>query len=319
VSTRPTRRFRSVLAALTVSTALLAGACSSSTSDTPATTAASDGSFPVTVVSGPTDSGTDITIESRPQSIVSLSPSATETLWAVGAGDQVKAVDNQSDYPAGIPVTDLSGFQPNVEAILGYAPDLVIASDDMNDLVSGLQKAKVPTLLLPAATSIDDVYAQIERVAKATGHEDKGTEVVDTMRSDIDAAVASVPARQQPLTYFHELDSSLYTVTSSSFVGQIYSLFGMKSIADAAGQGDYPQLSAEFVVQANPDLIFLADSQCCGVTAESVAARPGWSGMKAVTGNQIHVLDEDLSSRWGPRVADQVKAVAAIVAQVPAA
>ena len=93
----------------------------------------------------------------------------------------------------------------------------------------------------------------------------------------------------------------------------------MKSIADAAGQGDYPQLSAEFVVQANPDLIFLADSQCCGVTAESVAARPGWSGMKAVTGNQIHVLDEDLSSRWGPRVADQVKAVAAIVAHVPAA
>ena len=318
MSTRPTRRFRSVLAALTVSTALLAGACSSSTSDAPATTAASDGSFPVTVFPVPTDSGTDITIESRPQSIVSLSPSATETLWAVGAGDQVKAVDNQSDYPAGIPVTDLSGFQPNVEAILGYAPDLVIASDDMNDLVSGLQKAKVPTLLLPAATSIDDVYAQIERVAKATGHEDKGTEVVDTMRSDIDAAVASVPARQQPLTYFHELDSSLYTVTSSSFVGQIYSLFGMKSIADAAGQGDYPQLSAEFVVQAIP----ISSSRRLPMlwsAAESVAARPGWSGMKAVTGNQIHVLDEDLSSRWGPRVADQVKAVAAIVAQVPAA
>src|SRR3546814_8228699 len=89
----------------------------------------------------------------------------------------------------------------------------MIATDDMNYLVSGLQKAKVPTLLLPAATSIDDVYAQIERVAKATGHEDKGTEAVDTMRSDIDAAVASVPARQQPLTYFHELESSLYTVT----------------------------------------------------------------------------------------------------------
>ncbi len=320
VNIRPTRTFRSIFAALAVSTALLAGACSSSTtSDAPTTSAVSDGSFPVTVESGPTGSGTDITIAARPTSIVSLSPSATETLWAVGAGDQVKAVDNQSDYPAGIPVTDLSGFSPNVEAILGYAPDLVIASDDMNDLVSGLQKAKVPTLLLPAATSIDDVYAQIERVAIATGHEAEGAEVVSDMRAEIDAAVASVPAREQPLTYFHELDSSLYTVTSTSFIGQIYGLFGMKSIADAAAQGDYPQLSAEFVVQANPDLIFLADSQCCGVTAEAVAARPGWNGMKAVTGNQIHVLDEDLSSRWGPRVTDQVKAVAAIVAQVPTA
>ena len=269
----------------------------------------------MTVASG----STDITIETRPQSIVSLSPSATETLWAVGAGDQVKAVDNQSDYPAGVPVTDLSGFAPNVEAILGYAPDLVIASDDMNDLVSGLKKAKVPTLLLPAATSIDDVYSQIELVATATGHKDAGTDVVGDMRTKIDAAVAGVPARTQPLTYFHELDSSLYTVTSTSFIGKIYGLFGMKSIADAANQGDYPQLSAEFVVQANPDLIFLADSQCCGVTAEAVAARPGWNGMNAVTGNQIHVLDEDLSSRWGPRVADQVQAVAAIVAQVPTA
>ncbi|WP_156517156.1 ABC transporter substrate-binding protein, partial [Rhodococcus sp. EPR-279] len=141
---------------------------------------------------------------------------------------------------------------------------------------------------------------------------------VAQMRDRIDAAVASVPARDEPLTYFHELDDTLYTVSSASFVGQIYGLFGLTSIADGSGAGDYPQLSAESVITADPDVVFLADAQCCGVTAESVAARPGWGSMTAVRDGRIFPMDEDLSSRWGPRIADQVEAVAAVVQRIPA-
>lgn len=295
---------RTALAVTASVAALVLSGCSSTPTPDAPTAAPSDTSFPRTVSSGTSE----LTIESRPESIVSLSPTATETLFAVGAGDQVVAVDSQSDYPADAPKTDLSAYTPSLEAIIGYEPDLVLASDDIDGLVAGLQAADVPVLLLPAATSIDDAYSQIETVAEATGHDAQGEEVVADMRSRIDAAVAGVPDRE--LTYFHELDSTLYTVTSESFVGQIYGLFGLKSIADG-GSSDYPQMSDEGIVAADPDLVFLADAQCCDVTAESVAARPGWHAITAVREGKVFVMDEDLSSRWGPRVADQVEAVAA--------
>ena len=298
--------------------ALVATGCGSTTTDSPPTTpsaTASSGEFPRTIASG-SDGGT-VTIDAMPRSIVSLSPTATETLYAVGAGEQVAAVDDQSDYPADAPKTGLSAFTPSLEAIVAYDPDLVITSTDLGLVTSTLAEAGIPTLLVPAATSLDDAYSQIERVADATGHDADGDAVVAQMRSRIDAAVASVPDRNEPLTYFHELDDTLYTVSSASFVGQIYGLFGLTSIADVSGAGDYPQLSAESVITADPDIVFLADAQCCGVTAESVAARPGWGSMTAVRDGRIFPMDEDLSSRWGPRIADQVEAVAAVVQQIP--
>nr|WP_314145248.1 ABC transporter substrate-binding protein [uncultured Rhodococcus sp.] len=299
--------------------ALVAAGCGSATTDSPPTATsatASSGEFPRTIASG-SDGGT-VTIDEMPRSIVSLSPTATETLYAVGAGEQVAAVDDQSDYPADAPKTGLSAFTPSLEAIVAYDPDLVITSTDLGLVTSTLAEAGIPTLLVPAATSLDDAYSQIEQVADATGHDAEGDAVVAQMRARIDTAVASVPTREEPLTYFHELDDTLYTVTSQSFVGQIYGLFGLQSIADGSDAGDYPQLSAETVITANPDVVFLADAQCCGVTAESVAARPGWGSMTAVRDGRIFPMDEDLSSRWGPRIADQVEAVAAVVQQIPA-
>lgn len=258
-----------------------------------------------------TDSSTDVVVDDRPEAVLSLSPTATETLFAVGAGDQVVAVDSQSDYPPNAPKTDLSAYTPSLEAIVGYKPDLVIASDDIDGLVAGLDAADIPVLLLPAATTIDDAYSQIERIADATGHDAEGDALVVTTRERIDAAVARAPRDEQ--RYFHELDSMLYTVTSQSFVGQIYGLFGLTSIADGSAGGDYPQMSDEGVVAADPDIVFLADSQCCGETAESVAARPGWSATTAVREGKIFAMDEDLSSRWGPRIADQAEAVASLL------
>ncbi|WP_247601581.1 ABC transporter substrate-binding protein [Gordonia paraffinivorans] len=246
--------------------------------------------------------------------IVSLSPTGTEMLFAVGAGDQVVAVEDQSDHPADAPRTSLSGYTPNLEAILGYDPDLVVLTDDNNDIIANLQRVGVEVLELSAAKNLDETYSQIEMVGEATGHTREASELVSSMRAQIDEIVATVPAREVPLTYYHELDDAYYTVTDDTYIGQIYRLLGLRSIA--SGQDGYPQLSAEFIIESDPEVIFLADSQCCGVTPQKVAARAGWGDLRAVTDKQIHVLDEDIASRWGPRVVDLVRDVARIVSGI---
>ena len=259
--------------------------------------------------------------EDVPERIVSLSPTATEMLFAIDAGDQVVAVDDQSNYPAEAPRTDLSGFEPNVEAIVGKDPDLVVLSEDTGDVVSGLEAAEVETLLLPAATTLDDSYDQLEKLGDATGHEAEADDVVQGMKDDIKEITSSLPEPEGPKpTYYHELDQTLFTATSSTFIGQVYDLVGLENIADPAdsdGSG-YPQLSAEYVVDKNPDLIFLADTKCCAQTEETVAARPGWGSLDAVTSDHVVELDDDIASRWGPRVVDLLRTVADEVAQVTA-
>jgi iron complex transport system substrate-binding protein len=256
---------------------------------------------------------TDGPAADAPERIVSLSPTATEMLYAVGAGDQVVAVDDQSDYPEGVPVTDLSGYEPNVEAISTYEPDLVDANDPPEDVTAGLEALDVEVLDLPAAVSLDDTYAQLAEVGVATGHEDEAAEVVADMRDEIDELAASVPERDEPLTYYHELDDTLYSVTTDTFIGEIYGLAGLQSIADAADPdgelGGYPQLSAEFVVDADPDFVFLADGECCGQDAATIAARPGWSDLSAVRDGRVVEVPDDISSRWGPRVVDFLREV----------
>ena len=260
---------------------------------------------------------TDTTSADVPQAIVSLSPTSTEMLYAVGAGEQVVAVDDRSNHPADAPVTDLSGYTPNVEAILGYEPDLVVANADTADLVAGLEQAGVETLILPAAENLDDTYAQIEQLGAVTGHVGDAAELVAQMKTDIDEILAGLPARETPLSYYHELDNTFYTVTDDTYIGEIFSMLGLNSIA--TGGNGYPQLSAEYVLERNPDVIFLADGQCCGVTPEVVAERAGWGELTAVRDGHVYVLDEDIASRWGPRVVDLMREVARIVGTIPAA
>lgn len=257
-----------------------------------------------------------------PQRIVSMSPTSTEILFAIGAGRQVVAVDSQSNYPPEAPHTGLSAYEPNVEAITTYKPDLVIISYDTKGLKASLQTLGVTVLEQPAAKSLDDAYAQINDLGARTGHSSEAAKVVSSMKDKIAALAAKVPKRATPLTYYHELDNTLYSVTSKSFVGQIYSLAGLQNIADpadASGQtGGYPQLSAEFIVKANPDLIFLADTKCCGQTAETLAARPGFASLKAVTTGHVVLLDDDIASRWGPRIVDLLDTIVKAVSAVPA-
>lgn len=251
----------------------------------------------------------------EPQAIVSLSPTTTEMVYAVGAGDRVVAVDERSDYPENAPVTDLSGYTPNLEAVLSYQPDLVVLTDDNGDIVSGLERSGVEVLELPAAADLDDTYAQLEQVGAATGNIGEAAELVARMQTEVEEIVASVPERETPLTYFHELDNTYFTVTDSTYVGEIYAMLGLTSIA--TGDNPYPQLSEELILEADPDLILLADGQCCGVTPEVVAERPGWDELTAVREDNVYVVDEDLSSRWGPRVVDFLREVADILAGLP--
>lgn len=250
--------------------------------------------------------------------IVSLSPTATEMLFAIGAGDQVLAVDDQSNYPpeALQKPHDLSGFEPNVEAIAGLKPDLVVIADDFTGLTKQLEALGLTVWSGPAATTFDNVYEQIEQLGAVTGHVGDAAALVLKMQTDIAAAVKDAPKPAQPLTYFHELDNTYYSITENTFIGQVYSLFGLQNIADLQEvDSDYPQLSAEAVISANPDFIFLADGGF-GESPETVAARPGWGSLKAVTNGNVVVVDGDISSRWGPRIVDYIKAVSAAVAKV---
>jgi iron complex transport system substrate-binding protein len=268
--------------------------------------------FPVTLESA----GAPVTIASRPERIVSLSPTATESLFAIRAGDQVVAVDDQSNYPAEAPHSKLSGYQPNVEAIAGYRPDLVVAAFDPSGLVKGLRKLGIPVLLQPAATNLDDAYAEIEALGLATGHEPGARAVVTRMRERIAELVASASAGKS-IAVYHELGPDYFSATSKTFIGSIYKLLGAENIADGAGgkAPDYPQLSAEYILSANPDVIVLSDTKCCGQSPETVAGRPGWSKVAAVRNGHVIPVDDDIASRWGPRTVDFVEIVAQAIAE----
>ncbi len=247
-----------------------------------------------------------------PTRIVSLSPTATEDLFAIGAGKQVVAVDNQSNYPKNAPLTKLSGYTPNAEAIAGYQPDLVVVSFDGNHIVEALGKLKIPVLVEPTASTLAQAYGQITQLGAKTGHASQAAAVVAKMKAQIATAVASVQ-HDEGLTVYHELEPDLYSATSKTFIGRIYTMLGLKDIADAAdktGSG-YPKLSQEYIVAASPKLIVLADTICCGQTPAKLAKRPGWGTIAAIKDGGVLTMSDDLASRWGPRVVDFVQQVAA--------
>jgi iron complex transport system substrate-binding protein len=247
-----------------------------------------------------------------PEKIVSLSPADTEILYAIGAGPQVVAVDDQSNYPQGVPTTKLSGYKPNAEAIAGYAPDLVVLSNDDNGVVAALTKLKVPTLVLGAPKTLDASWTEYATLGKATGHEAEATKAAQQVKDRIAAAVASVPASAKGLKVYHELDQTLFSATSSTFIGSLYQQFGLQNIADKAKGADsgYPQLSAEYVVKAAPDLVVLADTKCCKQTEKTLAERPAFDTLPAVKTDKVIEANDDVVSRWGPRVADFAELVA---------
>src|ERR1700722_19759594 len=303
--------------------AALAG-CSSASSATAAKTPAPAAPKSILVPVFPTTlaaSNGSVTIKRQPNRIVSLDPTATEDLYAMGAGTQVVAVDQDSDYPPGVPVTSLSGLTPNIEAIAKYNPSLVFASQNSGGLVSGLGKLGIPVLIEPAVATLGGAYQQIDQIGRATGHFNQATEVVKNMSEEISDTVKQVGTLDRGKTYYWELSNDpYYSTTSATFIGHILDLFGLKNIADAAGKpadGGYPELSQEYIVTAKPQLIFLADNEPAdgGQTPAVVARRPGWADIPAVRNHDIFGLNDDIASRWGPRLPSLVIAIAKALAK----
>jgi iron complex transport system substrate-binding protein len=305
-------------AALTVTAAACSGttAASNSGATSGASPAAGAGqAFPVSIAAA----NGRVKVASRPTAILSLSPTATEMLYAIGAGSQVKAVDSLSDYPPQAPRTKLSAYQPNVEAIVAEQPDLVVESGDTGQLTKRLAAFSIPVLELPAPSNFAGEIDEFGQLGQATGHVSQARQEADRVGTELHRIAAAAPHHAKPLTYYYELDQTYYSVTSSTFVGQLLALIGMKSIADqasgAAKSGGYPQLSAEYIIKANPDYIILADTVCCHQDAATVAKRPGWSGLAAVKDGHIIGLNDDIASRWGPRVTDLLRTVETAIAK----
>ena len=300
-------------ATLTASCAVTSGQAAAGSSAKTGSAAATrdESAFPVTVHAA--DGA--IRLQSRPDKIISLSPTGTEMLYAIGAGRQVLAVGQYSDYPPQAPHTTLSEVSPSVESIAVRHPDLVVTdSEGAATLPKQLAGFGIPVIMLPAAASLPDVYAQIDELGRATGHLAQADGEARRIRAQIAGIVASVPHRRGPLTYYYELTTDYYSVTSSTFVGRLLGLLGLKSIADSArgsaAAGGYPQLSEESILKADPDYVFLADTICCAQSARTVAARPGWNQVAAVREGHVVKLNDDIASRWGPRIVDLLRTVA---------
>ena len=271
-------------------------------------------SFPVTIVA----SNGKVSIAKKPRRIVSLSPTATESLFAIGAGSQVVAVDDQSDFPKNAPTTSLSGFTPNVEAIAGYRPDLVVIAYDPKGLSGALERLGITVIHHDGAATFKGAYQQIRQLGLVTGHEAEATRLIDRMKSKIDRIVSTARRAGGGLSVYHELTPDLYSATSKTFVGKVYAALGLRNIADAAdsvGAG-YPQLSAEYVVSASPDVIVLADTVCCGQKPSTVASRPGWDRISAVRTGSIVRIDDSIASRWGPRLVNFFRAMSSALARL---
>jgi iron complex transport system substrate-binding protein len=331
--TPPAKLTCAVLAAVGITSLAACSASSTGGSTTPGTPAATSSApaavssaaqppaaFPVTLTAA---NGT-VTIPAKPTRILSLSSTATEDLYAVGAGAQVVAVDEESNYPPSAPVTKLSGLSPNIEAIAKYNPSLVVAMQDAGGMVAGLKKLGIPVLIEPAVATIPAAYAQIEQIGQATGHAAQAASVVSGMHKQIAATVSSVGTSHKGLTYYWEVSANpYYSAASMTFIGQVVGLFGLKNIADKASKpatdGGYPQLSQEYIVTAKPDIIFLADNYPVdGNQSPSVVEkRPGWAGIPAVKDHEVIGLNDDVASRWGPRLPLLVAEIAAAIGHAP--
>jgi iron complex transport system substrate-binding protein len=252
--------------------------------------------------------------------IISLSPSATEDLFAIGAGAQVIAVDQLSNFPTNAPISKLDAFSPNVEAIATYKPDLVILNSGAtkaNSIRAALQKLKIKVYFESAPDDLTGAYSEISSLGSLTGRGTQAQALIRKMKLLIKKAIDSAKSKR-PITFYHELDDTLYSVTSETFIGKVYKDFSLINVADAAAKADsygYPQLTPEYLVQSNPDLIFLSDAQY-GTTAASVSGRPGWSTLKAITNNHVIALPEDSPSRWGPRLVDFYQFISKSLASV---
>ncbi len=268
--------------------------------EAPSRSGRTDG-FPVSL---PSQGGT-VVVPSRPDRILSLSPSATQMLYAIGAGKQVVGVDKYSTYPPDAPRTKFTGGETNAEGYLPLHPDLVLMAFPSGTVVKQLTLLHIPVLVLPPASGLAQADQQVHELGRATGHVAQAGQVVASFMADVHKEAASAGGAGRGKTYYIELSPDYYTATSRTFIGAELSLFGMKDIADPAGRGTgYPQISAEYVLHANPYYVFLADTVCCSATPASFGHRPGFSALSAVRDHRVVGVNDSVASQWGPHTVE---------------
>ena len=237
----------------------------------------------------------------NPKRIISLSPSITEILFEIGSGNQVIAVDNFSNYPNETPISDISAYDPNVEAISLLNPDLVILSYNIKNLKAALKKIGIETIYLPAPLNFEDILDQIDYLGLQTGNEDKAKKLISKMKNRM-KTLQKLRENEKATKIYHEIDPNYYSPSKFSFIGDIYQKLNYKNVADKADISNlgYPKLSPELIISENPDLIVLPGKD--NKYVEKVKLRPGWGYIEAVKKNNFLLTNNDIASRWGPRI-----------------
>ncbi len=272
---------------------------------------------PVSLTDG---NGRTVTLQLPAQRVVSLAPSNTEILFAVGAGPQVVGRDSFSDYPLEAKdVPDIGGGvgSLNMELILSKKPDLVLASPlTPPEQVANLEKANLTVYVLPNPKTFDDLYTNLETVGKLTGHDQDAATLVASLKQRVKAVTDKVAnVTQRPVVYY-ELDatdpSAPYTSGPDTFVELLIRTAGGENFGSNL-KGDWVQISVETLLTRQPDYIVLGDNTYGGVTPEQVKARAGWDALKAVKDGNIFIFDDNTVSRPGPRLVDGLEAMAKLI------
>jgi len=264
--------------------------------------------------------GREVKMAGPAQRIISLAPSNTEILFALGAGKQVVGRDEYADYPAEAKsVVSVGGMgKYNNEQMVALKPDLVLMAEINNpEQVKAIEALGLTVYYLSNPKTLEDMYTNLEIVAKLTGHEQETAALIVTLKQRVAAVDEKIKAASTKPVVFYELDSTdpakPYTIGPGTFVDLLITRAGGLDFSVAAGIKDaYPQVSAEQVVSTNPDMILLGDAQW-GVSVESVGQRPGWEKLKAVTSKQVFAFDDNTVSRPGPRLVDGLEALAKLL------
>lgn len=263
--------------------------------------------FPVTVQDGV---GNQVTLETEPDRIVSLAPSHTEILYALGLGDKVVGVTEYCNYPPeAAEKTKVGAFDAiDLEQVVGLEPDLVLATTmHMAEAVPALQELGITVFVIDPQT-VSHVLRAISAIGHITGEDEAAEALVSDMQARVDAVRDTIDGATRP-TVFWELGAELFTAGPGSFIDDLIRMAGGENVASDADT-PWPQMSVEAILLANPDVIVLADHNY-GQTAEMVAERPGWGDLRAVQeGSIVEITNDDIVSRPGPRIVDGLEFLA---------
>jgi iron complex transport system substrate-binding protein len=259
------------------------------------------------------DYGRAVTIDGTPQRIVSVAPTPTEILFAVGAGDQVVGVDDYSDFPAEtVNLTKVGSYTLNTEAIVALQPDLIVAGD----LVPRAQLEQLATQGIPyvlfADRTLGDVFKTIRLAGVITGHVDDADQVATELSERVDAVKAKTLAPNVTTPKVYVEYYPLWTYGPGSFGDDMIGLAGGINIAHNASS-EYPEITNEFIIAQDPEIIVYTTGVMSTTTNTSIASRPGWENITAVETDHIFSIDDNLLSRYGPRIVDGFEQLAAII------